>query len=115
MKIERVSFAVTDMDAMLRFYNSVFDARLEPAQSPGCYHGALAGIPVTFIPNSIVEVKAEQNRQQFSFAVNDLDRLLDQVRASGGVVQDDATETKTRRSIGVRDPDGNTIELIQHR
>lgn len=115
MKIERISVAVTDMDAMIRFYNGVFDAGLEPANSPGCFRGALAGIPVTFIPNSIVEVVAEQNRQQFSISVNDLDVFLDRVRNSGGIVQDDAIETDTRRAIGVRDPDGNTIELIQNR
>ena len=42
-------------------------------------------------------------------------KALAQVKASGGMVQDDAYESGGTRGVSVRDPDGNTIVLVEHR
>lgn len=110
--IERVVLAATDVAAVVRFHNLVFGAELTPLDGPDSFHlGDLAGIPLVICPNEIAGVVAEQNRQQFRIAVADLDRAAEAVLEAGGsVIQDETADD--RRILGVRDPDGNTYELV---
>jgi catechol 2,3-dioxygenase-like lactoylglutathione lyase family enzyme len=111
MKIGRVTIAVTNMPAMLRFYNGVFEADLTLIGGTEFYAGTLAeGISLLFCPNDIAKVEAKQNRQQFRFIVDDLAKIRESVTAYGGQILN-SNATDDANSIGVRDPDGNTIEF----
>lgn len=118
MYIDRITMAVTHMDEMVRFYRDVFDAGLKPLEVIGgfqFYGGSLAGIDLLFCPNEIAGVVADQNRQQFRFVVDDLEEMRTKIIQSGGTLLDDMHETSTIISCGLRDPDGNTLELIEYR
>lgn len=104
--------AVTNMNAMVAFYNRVLDTHLEPVADTPFYRGTLGGIELLMCPNEIAGVIAQQNRQQFRFMVNNLGERLEQVVNCGGQIMGSQLEQNGSRLIGVRDPDGNTFELL---
>jgi predicted enzyme related to lactoylglutathione lyase len=65
-------------------------------------------------PNEVACVEARQNRHQFRFVVDDIERMIGIVALSGGESLDDLVRSEGSKSVGLRDPDGNTIELIQY-
>jgi catechol 2,3-dioxygenase-like lactoylglutathione lyase family enzyme len=113
-RLLHITLATTNTAAMAAFYNSVFDARIQPTQAYGAtlYKGTLAGISLLLCPNEIAGVAAEQSRHQLQFAVASLDDSLDQVRAAGGAIEQIEAGGSERRAA-VRDPDGNTLEFVE--
>lgn len=111
MQLEQITIAVNDMPAMVTFYNGVFEAGLTQVGESPFYRGTFLGFPLLFCPNSIAQVNAEKNRQQFHVRVDDLDAVLSRVSTHGGHVQDDAYENDDQRGVGIVDPDGNTLAL----
>lgn len=65
-----------------------------------------------FCPNSIAEVKAEQNRQQFRFVVEDAAGYLGKANASGG--RGELQESDGITIASIYDPDGNSMELVAY-
>lgn len=66
ISIERITLAATKTDEMMTFYNAVLNTNLHPIESAaGFYKGTLADYDLTMCPNSVADVNAEQNRQQF--------------------------------------------------
>lgn len=112
LHLTRVTLATTDMEAMVNFYNGVFNTQLQ-AKLP-FYEGKLADVELLMCPNSLAQVDARQNRQQFRFVVDNLEGILQRVQQYGGKVKDRATDQTGTQIAGVVDPDGNTIELLQH-
>ncbi|NJO83246.1 MAG: VOC family protein [Blastochloris sp.] len=115
MRIERVTLAVSDMDAMVRFYNEVFAAGLSPMADSAMYRGVFGGVPITFCPNDIADVRADQSRHQYRIAVDSLDDTLLKIMTHGGRIKDPVSEEQGERWMSVIDPDGNTLELVEHR
>jgi predicted enzyme related to lactoylglutathione lyase len=118
ISLNRVTLATTNMGEMVRFYNEVFGAELKPAPqygstTPAFHQGTLAGINLLLCPNQIARIKAIENRHQLRFAVIDIEAAIQFVQAAGGKVDGKVTEQQGEKMIAVRDPDGNTIELIQ--
>jgi predicted enzyme related to lactoylglutathione lyase len=110
MNLTRITVAVTHMPEMVAFYNAVLDTHLVAAAP--FYRGNLAGIDLLFCPNQIAGVEAKQNRQQFRLEVDDLSAVLQRVKENGGQILNEGEESG-RRLAGIRDPDGNTLELVQ--
>lgn len=114
MHLHRITIAVNNMETMVQFYNHVLAANLTQAGSPLFYTGTLAGFKLFFCSNAIPQIKADKNRQQFHFIVDNLEAALPLVRQNNGQVMDDASEEDGMKAIGIIDPDGNTIVLLQH-
>jgi len=115
MHLIRIALAATDVPAMKLFYEQVFEAGFEALETPGgiFYHGQIAGLALTLIPNTVAQVKAEQNRQQLSFLVDKLEPVLDKAELAGGQRHGDILSGPQGRQAAVLDPDGNTIEFLQ--
>lgn len=113
MKINKITIAVNDMDAMVAFYNKVFNADLQPIPETPFYAGNLLDFDLIFCPNSITQITADKNRIQFQVVVDDVDALVAKAEQSGGSAYGDRTEHEGIVSWGVGDPDGNSIELLQ--
>jgi catechol 2,3-dioxygenase-like lactoylglutathione lyase family enzyme len=111
--ITRVTLAATNVAAMTRFYNVVFDARLRDAVVGGVtmQRGTLAGLELLLCPNDVAKVDAALNRHMLRIEVNDLDRFVARVRDNGGTVDAPPALSDGIRVMAIRDPDGNTIEL----
>ena len=112
MKVERITIAMTNSDAMIEFYNQVFEANLKPVPESPFFSGRLGEFDVLFCPNSIANVKAEQNRQQFRFIVQDAGGLLEKAKRAGG--RGDIQPTEGAIVVSLYDPDGNSMELVEY-
>lgn len=113
-ELARVTVATTRMDAMVRFYNEVFHARMKEVEFGGVTMqlGHVAGVELLLCPNDVSQVRAERNRHMLRVRVGDFDDVLKRVRGSGGEVDAAPIMTSGERIVAVRDPDGNTIELV---
>ena len=109
----QMTLATTRTHEMVKFYDTLFGTALQAREVYGTtlYRGSLAGIPLIICPNEIAGVQAEQSRHQLAFRVVDLSYLLQNVESAGGIIETQATDSLTRAIL--RDPDGNTLEVIQ--
>lgn len=116
MELVGLTIAASNMDQMVRFYNAVFDARLKATVHIGeeqFYAGALCGMKLTFCPNTIAGVIAEQNRQQFRFQVADIAAVMTKGVANHGYEINPIEEYKGAKVASLADLDGNTIEFVE--
>lgn len=113
VQLTQITLATTHTAKMVKFYNTLFGAELQPTEAYGTtlYNGSLAGIPLVICPNEIAGVQAEQSRHQLSFRVADLAAILSRVEAAGGSIETPMPDPLTQAIL--RDPDGNTIEVMQ--
>lgn len=117
MRLIGLTIAAVNMKKMVRFYNAVFDAGLKETVHIGdqqFYGGKLAGLEVVLCPNAIAGVVAEQNRQQFRFEVNDIEAVMAKGLANHGSEINPIHEYKGAKVASMADPDGNTIEFVEH-
>jgi len=112
-QLTKMTLATTRTDEMVKFYNTLFETQFQPQEIQGAtfYNGTLAGVPVMICPNEIARVDANQSRHQLAIQVGDLKSLLGKVESMGGRIETPITESITAAVI--RDPDGNTIEVMQ--
>ena len=115
VKISKMTFCAVDVPAMVTFYNAVLDADFTPLADnpPGFHQGAIAGIPTLLCPNSIAQVDARQNRQQFDFLVDDIEKTMQAVLGSGGRINEPITNQNGMLVGSAYDPDGNSLVFIQ--
>lgn len=113
IQLTQMTLATTRTPEMVKFYDTLFGTQLQANEVYGTtlYRGALAGIPLVICPNEIAGVEAEQSRHQLALRVADLSSLLQNVESAGGIIETPITDSLT--SAILRDPDGNTIEVIQ--
>lgn len=95
---------------MVEFYNALFEARLTPLDAYGMtlYRGKLADLDLLLCPNEIAQVEVQQNRKQLRIAAENIEEIADRVLKAGGQIVN-----QTEQSLGVSDPDGNTLEFVQ--
>ncbi|MEM6431722.1 MAG: VOC family protein [Deinococcota bacterium] len=115
VKIQRVTLAATQVAAMVAFYNAVLDANLSELDGmPSFYQGNLGQLNLLVCPNTVAEVVAEQNRQQFLVEVTDIEDVVNAATQHGGTLMDDGiTRDEHAARAALYDPDGNSLELIQ--
>lgn len=113
LALRGITIAALNMPAMVDFYDTLFEADLEPFEAFGTvlYRGQIAGFPFLLCPNEILGIEADKNRIQLSFTVGDLEGMLELVQAHGGAQIQPISEQPGRKLCGIIDPDGNTIEL----
>ena len=110
-EIEGMTMAITDMNAMLEFYANVFNMEFEEMDVYGSklYSGEWAGMKMLFCPAEIAGNTAEQNRHQFDIIVSDLQATIDVASQFGGELMHEIVETDSYKSVGIYDPDKNSI------
>jgi len=116
MQMVGLTVAASNMQEMVKFYNAVFNARLKATVHIGeeqFYAGRLCGMKLTFCPNTIAGVVAEQNRQQFRFQVADIEAVMAKGLANHGGEINPIEEYKGAKVASLADPDGNTIEFVE--
>ncbi len=110
-----ITIAVSKMEAMVAFYHSVFQIEFSSLAAYGdtLYRGIWEGRSLLFCPASIAKNTALQNRQQFEFLVKDLDQMLLLCEQNGGTPMGAIQIGENEKSVGVKDPDGNSMVFKQ--
>lgn len=113
VQLTQMTLATTRTTEMVKFYNALFGTELQLTEAYGTtlYNGSLAGVPLVICPNEIAGVQAEQSRHQLAFRVADLAAILSQVESAGGSIETPMSDPLAQAIL--RDPDGNTIEVIE--
>ena len=111
--ITGMTIAVTNMEAMLAFYTNVFDIDFTPSDmyNTKLYAGYWAGFNVLFCPAHIAQIFAAQNRHQLEIQVSNIEQAVQLAIQHGGAKMGEVFENEVSKSIGIYDPDRNTILL----
>ncbi len=116
-KIEGMTMAVTQMDKMLKFYSNVFQVSFVEKDmfNSKLYAGQWSTLNLLFCPAEIAQNTANQNRHQFDVVVDDLKSIIDLATENGGKVMGEISENEFELSIGIYDPDRNSILFKQYK
>ena len=111
-----LSIAVNNMSKMVNFYNEVFETQMEPYSLNDftLYQGKMGDLNITLTPNALLGIRADKSRYQLSFNVPNLEHVLTIVKGTGGKQMQEISVDGTEKYCGILDPDGNSIELVEH-
>ena len=115
IQLQGITISAVNVEAMVNFYNQVFDAGLEPFAAFGTtlYRGQLAGLRLVFCPNDFLGIQAEKNRQQLTFSVPHVEATIKTAVDAGGRQVGEVSQSPDQKVGSIADPDGNTIELVE--
>ncbi|MGE0433673.1 MAG: sigma-70 family RNA polymerase sigma factor [Planctomycetota bacterium] len=115
--LTRIVFSSNNPPAMAAFYTALLGAQLEEQDWGGMKvaTGKMCGVDVLIVPAEMSGVKADANRHQLGFTVDDLRKRLADGLAAGGTMDEgwEVQPTPTGLSVALRDPDGNSIEMFE--
>ncbi|MEM7297350.1 MAG: VOC family protein [Bacteroidota bacterium] len=113
--IEGMTLAVHQMDKMIQFYSNVFNIQFEAKEmfDNTLYSGTWGDLKVLFCPAELAGNEARQNRHQFDIITTNLEGCIDNVKMNGGSLMGEISEDDNMKSIGIYDPDHNSIVLKQ--
>ncbi|MBN3554263.1 VOC family protein [Fictibacillus nanhaiensis] len=113
--ISQITIAYNQEDEMVNFYNQLLNAELSPFKVGDFrfYKGKIGEIGLLFCPNEMLGIKAEKNNIQFTVQVSNLEEILSKVSQCGGKHIQGINREESRSSVGISDPDGNSIELLE--
>jgi predicted enzyme related to lactoylglutathione lyase len=116
-EIEGLTLAINDMPKMLKFYKNVFGINFTERNEFGTklYSGKWANLSLLFCPAEVAQNKATQNKHQFDILVEDLNVWIKKCEENGGLIIGEVARQKNLFSVGVYDPDRNTIVLKQYK
>jgi len=114
-KLEQIAIAATDISKMVKFYKAVFKIEFAETKAYGTtlFAGKVGDIRILLAPNEIAGVKAEENRHQFDFIVQDIDELIKIAEESGGKLQGNIENNNKEKTVTILDPDNNTMNFKQ--
>ena len=114
-QIEGLTMAITNMEQMLDFYSNVFKIQFEEKEmyDSKLYSGAWGGLNLLFCPAEIAGNTAVQNRHQFDIVISDLKKIVELTTKYGGKPMGEIVKDEYSWSIGIYDPDKNSILFKQ--
>jgi predicted enzyme related to lactoylglutathione lyase len=115
VSIDKVTIAVTHPEEMAAFYSKTFGAELKSSDMQGMkfFSGKLGNIELLLCPKEVAGIKANENTIQLRFVVKDVDAAVKSALKNGGSKIGEIQTTGNIKGGAVRDPDGNSIELVQ--
>lgn len=115
--IKGFTMAVFNMDAMIQFYNHVFgiNFKKENMFDTVLYKCHWGGLDVLFCPAELANNSSDQNRHQFDIIVDNIEEAVKQVIMNEGKLISKIKQGENYISVGIKDPDNNSIVLKQKR
>lgn len=114
VNLSSIAIRVANMDSMLAFYSEAFQARFQEVDTYGIrsQFGELNGITLKFVPiRDEADFKGYPIHQP-GFAVPDVQSVIDIAQKYGGRQEGQTIRVGGKIQAAIRDPDGNTIELL---
>lgn len=114
-QIEGMTIAIKNRKEMVAFYANTFNIQFEEKEMYGTtlYTSVWGGLKLLFCPAEIAGNTADQNRHQFDVIVPDLEQLIELTTKNGGKPMGAIVENEHFWSIGIYDPDKNSIVFKQ--
>lgn len=114
-QIQGMTLFVNDMEAMLDFYMNVFEITFieKKVHETNLYSGVWSGLNILLCPAELTKVTANQNRHQFDIIVEDIQLFIKKAEKFGGKIIGNIVENHHSKSVGMYDPDGNSILFIE--
>jgi predicted enzyme related to lactoylglutathione lyase len=112
--IDKITIATGETEKMAAFYAAVFGAELRevPAYGTGIWVGKLGSLEVMLCPKVVAGITAKENTIQLRFVVPDVQAAMTKAGEHGGMALGEPFPHAGRVMGAIRDPDGNSIELI---
>jgi len=117
IQLDNIGLAAESMDDMVVFYSAVFETDMtetNPVPGVKAFTGTIAGVEFMLVPNSLVQINAEQSRHQLQFIVDDVEKTIELAIANGGSPLDEAGERAGKITGAVYDPDGNALVFVEN-
>lgn len=113
--ISQITIAYNQENEMVAFYNQLLNTELRPFKAGDFifYKGKIGEIGLLFCPNEMLGIKAEKNNIQFTIQVPNLEEILPKVSQYGGKQIQEINRDESQSSVGISDPVGNSIELLE--
>jgi predicted enzyme related to lactoylglutathione lyase len=114
-KIQGMTMSITNMETMLDFYMNMFNMTFVEKKMNGnyLYSTTWSGLDLLFIPAELTKIQANQNRHQIDVIVEDIEKVIDTALKFGGRIIGKLVEDENSKSVGVYDPDGNSILFVE--
>jgi predicted enzyme related to lactoylglutathione lyase len=115
IRIDKITIAVENVVPTTDFYSKTFDIDLQEIDCGNfsMYVGMMADIQLLFCPKAIAGVTANESTIQLRFVVADIECTITSCIESGGEVIDELHIENKTKTVALRDPDGNSIEVVQ--
>lgn len=112
--IDKVTIAVSSMPAMVEFYEALLDSKFDAVEmfENTLYRTDCEGVEFLFCPKELAGVEAAINTVQLRLIVEDVQAAFERAMAAGGRSISEPAVIEDRQLAGLRDPDNNSIELI---
>ena len=113
--IDKITIAVENIKKVANFYSKTFNIQLKEIDCGefSMYAGKMGNIQILFCPKSIAGITATENTIQIRIVVENIDETIDKGIQSGGEQINDIQVNNGVKVSALRDPDGNSIEIIQ--
>ena len=114
-QIQGLTMAITNMEAMLDFYMNLFEMKFIEKSMFGTkmYSGIWSGLNLLFCPAELARIAANQNRHQFDIIIENIDAVIVKAEQLGGKKMSEVVEDENSKSVGIYDPDGNSILFVE--
>ena len=115
VRIDKITIAIENIEKTVNFYTNTFGLKLQEIDCGDfkMYAGKIDTIQVLFCPKSIAGISATENTIQLRFTVDDIKSTMEKGICFGGAKISDIEEVSGVQTSALRDPDGNSIEVIQ--
>jgi predicted enzyme related to lactoylglutathione lyase len=115
-KLLKITVACSNISAMTEFYSSVFNVKFQGHDFGfKVYSAKICDIYFLFCPNDVAGVKAEQNRHQFDYITDEIEKVIERALSTGGAIHSELLKEGNESTVTLLDPDGNTINFIQRK
>jgi predicted enzyme related to lactoylglutathione lyase len=117
IQLDNITLAAENLEEMVVFYSAVFDTDFKetrPVSGMKAFSGTISGIEFMLVPNSLVQINAQQGRHQMRYIVDDVEKTIETAIANGGSPLDEAGERAGKITGAAYDPDGNSLVFVQN-
>ncbi|MCP4580195.1 MAG: hypothetical protein GY839_01160 [candidate division Zixibacteria bacterium] len=113
--IDKITIAVGKIDETVKFYSETFGISFNVMEIEGnkLYKGLLGDIEILLCPKAFAGIEATENTIQLRFVISDISVAIDKGVKSGGTILNDIFKSEGISYASLRDPNGNSLELIQ--
>ena len=114
-KIQGITMSITNMQPMLDFYINVFNMTFVEKKINGnyLYSTTWNDLDLLFCPAELTQVQVNQNRHQIDVIVDDIQKVINFALSHGGQMMGKIVENENSKSVGIYDPDGNSILFVE--